>query len=148
MFCRPVLAQHFASCVLVILRTGDVESGKVGCVHSEERDCWRDRVGKHVAGVDCRWHSSGRLARGGLRGTSSNGTPIHVGLKLRVRSVRFGMAVYAMHSRMPLISLVQYHPSVTRHSRNMCVSSTTPNSIYRTMSGFKLTLGHCTDAIY
>ena len=23
-----------------------------GCVRSEERDCWRDRVGKHVAGVD------------------------------------------------------------------------------------------------
>ena len=96
----------------------------------------------------CRWHSSGRLARGGLRGTGSNGMPIHVGLKLRVRSVRFGMAVYAMHLRMPLISLVQYHPSVTRHSWNMCVSSTTPNSIYHTMSGFKLTLGHRTDAVY
>ena len=41
----------------------------------------------------CRWHSSRRLARGGLQGTGSNGTPIHVGLKLRVRSVRFGMAV-------------------------------------------------------
>ena len=46
------MAQHLASCILVILRTGDVESGKVGCVRSEERDCWRDRVGKHVAGVD------------------------------------------------------------------------------------------------
>ena len=46
------MAQHFASCVLVILRTGDVESGKVGCVHSEECNCWCDCVGKHMAGVD------------------------------------------------------------------------------------------------
>ena len=31
---------------------GDVESRKAGCVRGEERDCWRDRVGKHVTGVD------------------------------------------------------------------------------------------------
>ena len=62
------MAQHFASCVLVILRTGDVESGKVGCMCSEECDCWRDHVGKHVAGVDVqmaqqREVSSGWVAR-------------------------------------------------------------------------------------
>ena len=29
-----------------------MESGKAGCVCSEEHDCWRNHVGKHVAGVN------------------------------------------------------------------------------------------------
>ena len=29
-----------------------MESGKAGCVCSEECDCWRNHVGKHVAGVN------------------------------------------------------------------------------------------------
>ena len=41
-----------------------MESGKAGCMHSEEHDCWCDRVGKHMAGVDVQMSQQQEVSSG------------------------------------------------------------------------------------
>ena len=83
MRCCRARYQALPPVVLVAQREATEHARKhrraAGCVRSEERDCWRDRVGKHVAGVDVQMVQQWEGRAGWWRGTGSTGTMIRVG---------------------------------------------------------------------